>query len=84
MPVKIDAADIKPGDIYEDPFCHPCLCVKVKDGETIGISLIDGSYPREPDIGISDVRKLTLQEACGPATLWPEGHGAACQAPLVV
>ena len=73
MPLHIDAADIKPGDIYEDPFCHPCLCVKLENGEVIGISLVDGTYPRTPDIGISDVRSLTLQEAWHWRRFGPKG-----------
>lgn len=55
--------DLKPGEIYEDPFYHPCLCLAVEDGAATGISLVDGSYPRAADIGVSDVRKLTLEEA---------------------
>lgn len=54
---------IKIGDIYEDPFFHPCLCVGIDNGAAWGISLIDGSYPRTTDIGVSGVRKLSLEEA---------------------
>jgi hypothetical protein len=63
-----------------DPFL-PSVPVRQEQGcETVEIRLVDGSYPREPDIGISDVRKLTLQEAwhwrrCGPqGTILPVGH----------
>jgi hypothetical protein len=64
IPISIEDADqLKPGDIYEDPFYHPCLCLAVENLEATGISLIDGSYPRAADIGVSDVRKLTLEEA---------------------
>jgi hypothetical protein len=55
--------DILPGDIYEDVFFHPCLCVGVGDGAAWGISLIDGSQPRTVDLGVSGVRKLTVQQA---------------------
>jgi hypothetical protein len=58
-----NANDLKPGDLYEDTFYHPCLCVAVENLEATGISLVNGTYPRSADIGISDVRKLTPAEA---------------------
>ena len=61
--IVVNAADIAAGDLYEDPFYHPCLCIAVENKEVTGISLVDGSYPRAADIGVSDVRKLTVQEA---------------------
>ena len=73
MPVDITVADIRPGDIYEDLFCHPCLCVKVENGEVTGISLVDGSYPRAAVIGIGDVRRLTLLEAWHWRRFGPKG-----------
>lgn len=64
MPMTItNAVDIAPGDLYEDTFYHPCLCVAIENKEVTGISLVDGSYPRAADIGVSDVRKLTPAEA---------------------
>lgn len=66
MPIPItrqNADELQPGDIYEDTFYHPCLCLSVQYLEATGISLVDGSYPRAADIGISNVRKLTLEEA---------------------
>src|SRR5262245_59789446 len=64
MPVVVTSeAEIVPGDIYEDTFYHPCLCIAVQNKEVTGISLVDGSYPRAADIGVSDVRKLTSSEA---------------------
>jgi len=64
MPTIVSsAADMIPGDIYEDTFYHPCLCLSVQNLEVTGISLVDGSYPRAADIGVSRVRKLTLEEA---------------------
>jgi hypothetical protein len=64
MPTTVAKPDeLRPGDIYEDPAYHPCLCLAVENGEATGISLVDGSYPRAADIGVSDVRKLTLEEA---------------------
>ena len=64
MPKHITSPDqIKPGDIYEDSFYHPCLCTEVSDYSIFGISLIDGSYPRGEDIELSGVRKLTIEEA---------------------
>ena len=75
--------EISPGDIYEDVFFHPCLCIGVEDGAAWGISLIDGSQPRAVDLGVSGVRKLTVQQAWewklkGPeaiAKAWAEEHG---------
>lgn len=54
-----------PGDIYEDVFYHPCLCVhaSVEDDEIWGISLIDGTYPRACSLAHNDIRKLTVEEA---------------------
>jgi hypothetical protein len=74
---------IAPGDIYEDVFFHPCLCIGVEDGAAWGISLIDGSQPRTVDLGVSGVRKLTVQQAWewkqrGPeaiAKAWNEALG---------
>jgi hypothetical protein len=60
----IELTDIKPGDIYEDTFYHPCLCVDIVDNTLVqGISLIDGSYPRGEEIGLSLIRKLSVGEA---------------------
>jgi hypothetical protein len=56
---------IAPGDLYEDVFYHPCLCVGV-DEETDGIwgvSLVDGSYPRSTSLRYSAPRKLSVDEA---------------------
>lgn len=73
MPTPVESeTDIEPGEIYEDVFYHPCLCMGVREGAVWGISLVDGSHPRTATIGMSGVRKLTLEEAwhwkiCGPA-----------------
>jgi hypothetical protein len=64
MPLEISKAfEIAPGEIYEDSAYHPCLCVGVEGNEIWGISLIDGSYPRTEELGLSGVRKLTVEEA---------------------
>ncbi len=64
MPFTIhDINEISPGDIYEDSAYHPCLCVGIEGNEIWGISLIDGSYPRSDEVGLSGVRKLTVGEA---------------------
>lgn len=64
MPTEVNSADdLKPGDLYEDTFYHPCLCVAVNNLLATGVSLVDGTYPRAADIGVSDVRKLTPAEA---------------------
>jgi len=54
-----------PGDIYEDGFGHPCLCVEVNLAldEIWGISLIDGSYPRSCSLLHSGIHKLTVAKA---------------------
>ncbi|MEI2456387.1 hypothetical protein [Lysobacter firmicutimachus] len=42
---------VKLGDIYEDVFFHPCLCLGVDEaGFVWGVSLIDGSHPRTTDL----------------------------------
>lgn len=54
--------DIKPGEIYEDSYGHPCVCVHITD-EISGISLIDGSYPRTENISEQKLIKLSSTEA---------------------
>jgi hypothetical protein len=64
MPTPVQsAADIRPGEIYEDTFYHPCLCVKADETRVMGISLVDGSFPRTTDFRVTEVRKLTAEEA---------------------
>lgn len=64
MPTQIHSPkDILPGEIYEDTFFHPCVCIEVNGYEIWGVSLIDGSYPRTTDIPNSLPRKLSVQEA---------------------
>lgn len=66
MPTYVDsAADLKPGDFYEDCAYHPCLCIQVsvEEGWIAGVSLVDGSYPRGCSIPGCGVRKLTFEEA---------------------
>jgi hypothetical protein len=80
MPEFISDPDsIKPGDVYEDSAFHPCLCmgVDIDDGFIWGVSLIDGSHPRDADIYMGGIRKLTIQEAwrwknLGPAAIAAE------------
>lgn len=64
MPTDIDSeSDIKVGEIYEDTFYHPCLCIGVENGLLWGISLVDGSYDRCTEIRASRPRKLSAAEA---------------------
>jgi len=64
MPQEVrSAAELHPGDIYEDCAYHPCLCVRVEDDNVEGISLIDGSFPRSCSIAHCGVRRLTAEEA---------------------
>jgi len=56
---------LAPGDIYENCFFHPAMCVEVNyDEDSIsGVSMIDGSYPRNCSLRFCGVRKLTVAEA---------------------
>ncbi|MDO7843282.1 hypothetical protein [Sphingomonas immobilis] len=65
LPASPSAASFVPGDLYEDVFYHPCLCVAVdEENDGIwGISLIDGSYPRSTSLLFSVPRKLAVEEA---------------------
>lgn len=66
MPIEgLQTGDIQPGDLYEDCFYHPCLCIGVEEGGLAvwGISLVDGSYPRNCDIPQCGIRKLSVEEA---------------------
>jgi hypothetical protein len=61
--VSLHMDKFKPGDYYEDCSFHPCLCTEVDEhGGISGISLIDGSSPRNCDINYCGVRRLTLDE----------------------
>jgi hypothetical protein len=78
MPKPIKNADeLKPGDFYEDCAFHPCLCVSTGMGMVDGISLVDGSFPRNCGVPQCGVRKLTAKEAIawrlfGPPDLPPD------------
>jgi len=64
MPILLaDAEELRPGDFYEDCAFHPCLCTGTGMGMVEGISLVDGSYPRQCGVPQCGVRKLTLEEA---------------------
>ena len=68
---------LKPGDFYEDCAYHPCLCIGTDMGMVEGISLVDGSFPRQCGIPQCGVRKLTFEEAViwrmrGPPDIAPE------------
>lgn len=62
--------NVEPGDLYEDAFYHPCLCIGVSGGIAWGVSLIDGNYPRETDMHRGGIRKLTLEEAWSMKQGW--------------
>jgi len=61
---------ISAGDLYEDVFLHPCLCVGLDEGVAWGVSLIDGSYRRSCDLRMSGIRKLTPEEAWEMKMAW--------------
>lgn len=65
MPLRVNGpSEVVPGDIYEDGFFHPCVCIGIDDSGCVwGISLIDGSYPRSADAYLGGVRRLSPQEA---------------------
>ena len=56
---------ILPGEIYEDCAFHPVLCVEydAEDRSVSGISLIDGSSPRNCSLDHCGVVKLTIEQA---------------------
>ena len=78
MPIPLNEADeLRPGDFYEDCAYHPCLCIGTSMGMVEGISLVDGSFPRQCGVPQCDVRKLTAEEAIswrffGPPDVPPE------------
>lgn len=64
MPIPVKSADeLHPGDFYEDCAYHPCLCTGARMGMVEGISLVDGSFPRQCGVPQCGVRKLTAEEA---------------------
>src|SRR4051812_23616468 len=64
MPIPVKTtSELKPGDYYEDCAYHPCLCVSSGEGTVHGISLVDGSFPRNCGIPQCGVRKLSAEEA---------------------
>jgi len=68
MPKHIKSEkDIRVGDFFEDCAFHPCVCIRVgpegdPDGVD-GISLVDGSAPRNCSARHCGLRLLTLEEA---------------------
>lgn len=78
MPSEVrDATELKPGDYFEDCAFHPCLCISSDMGMVEGISLVDGSYPRQCGVPQCGVRRLTPEEAItwkfyGPPDVPPE------------
>ena len=56
-------ADIAPGDYYKDCGYHPCLCIRVLGDEVSGVSLADGSFPRNCPVAGCGIRKLSFEEA---------------------
>lgn len=78
MPTPVlSTEDLKPGDFYEDCAYHPCICIGTPMGMVEGISLVDGSFPRQCGIPQCGVRKLTFEEAVvwrmrGPPDVPPE------------
>ena len=66
MPTLVKSySEIKRGDFYEDCAFHPCICTSVnaENDEILGISLVDGSFPRACSVQHCGVQLLTLEEA---------------------
>ncbi len=65
MARKRTELQLAPGDLYEDCCFHPVVCVEVdyEHDSISGVSLIDGSYPRNCSLRFCGVRKLTVSEA---------------------
>ena len=64
MPIPVHEGDeLLAGEFYEDCAYHPCLCIRTAMGMVEGISLVDGSFPRQCGIPQCGVRRLTLEEA---------------------
>jgi hypothetical protein len=78
MPIPVKSADeLQLGDFYEDCAYHPCLCIGSGMGTVDGVSLVDGSFPRNCGVPQCRVRKLTAEEAItwrlfGPPDVPPE------------
>jgi len=82
MPSRIASYEgIGVGEVFEDCAYHPCLCVKIdaENDEIVGVSLIDGSFPRCCSIKHCGIRKLSIAEALewkvkGPKDVKIEPH----------
>ena len=80
MPTLVKYAyELRPGDFYEDCAYHPCRCIGARMGMVDGISLVDGSFPRQCAVPQCGVRKLTPEEAItwklyGPPHVPPESE----------
>ena len=62
--INIGAPLIDKGMIYEDCAFHPVLCVEVHSDDSVsGISLIDGSYPRNCSLTSCGIVSLSVEEA---------------------
>jgi hypothetical protein len=78
MPTAVKSSkELRPGNFFEDCAFHPCLCVRSEMGMVDGISLVDGSFPRNCGVPQCGVRKLTFEEAVrlklfGPPDVPPE------------
>ena len=74
MPTPIeDCSELKPGDFFEDCAYHPCLCFSIGPGTVQGISLVDGSFPRDCMRRTSDreiVQFFDRLDRCHPLRAW--------------
>lgn len=72
MPFVIRTADdLSAGELFEDCFYHPCLCVSVAEDEIRGISLVETSNLGHSSVGgKSPIEvKAYLRECCGESSL---------------
>ena len=54
---------VRVGEIYQDCTYHPVLCTESSADDVLGISLIDGTYPRSCSPMHCGIRRLTLKQA---------------------
>lgn len=72
--------EFKIGDIYEDCAYHPVVCeeIDMEDDCIGGVSLVDGSRPRNCSLFHCGVHKITQEEADALVAVWKtEGEKGA-------
>ena len=75
------AGELGVGRIYEDCAFHAVLCTAFDGDDLVGISLIDGSYPRSCSVAHCGPVPLTLEQAVRVRTHFDEWVRARRAAP---